>query len=419
MSSRACHQKYCLRGDAFSCLHSPPMRFRCQSLKSSDRKTTIGVAILCTLILLQLATVTARASESESGGKDPPAVPQWRFDLRQLGYPHRLSEYSRNRYHTPPATLAFADDKNLAVTFIDPDAEGARATNAQAEGPLRIYATTFDALTGEVRSKASWLTPNPNDGVVAAREGTLVVRSGNRLALRTPTWQRTKEIDVGMGRGTGEGLFSAYASPTGQSMLLELLAGRGRDYLWLETGSLRIVRTFSEGGGADTISDRQVAGEYDPSPSACEVRVGKPGERKSTIFKSDYCAIVPTFINDDLIAVVQGPCIALLRSNGEILGGLEFHRKDYISRVTPSANGRRFAFTVSVIRNVWEIFGPQWEIPKRLLVYDVALGKWITEIRIKGYKKREEFSVALSPDGLLLATMTNGIVEVFKLSATL
>lgn len=366
------------------------------------------VAVFGAEIAAQAPKVTTKGSAS------------WVADLKALGYPVQPSGNFSKTFGVPPRTLAFADPRHLVATFISSDP----GTPSEHEGrpdlfKLRLHAIIFDSRTGNVEMKRDWPTPNPNDGVVTAHNGEVVIRAGDRLTLYSTTLGALKEIDTAPNHGPNERLFQIFTSPTGRSVLLEFLRADGWKYTWMDTDNLEMIRSFSDDFVPLSISDKEILGWRRITPREVQLVIRKPDELKGrVILLSKYRWDDAVFVNQGTLVIGAGYSpISLIRADGTLIETIKPHSHCFFSRVTPSADGQRFAFTGSSIRNILEILSPhqQWEYVKRVIVYDISTHHFICDLKVKHSAKNQEFPLALSPDGLLLAFFDGGTLKVYQL----
>ena len=305
------------------------------------------------------------------------------------------------------------------ATFISSDP----GTPSEHEGrpesfKLRLHAVVFDSRTGKVGTKRDWSTPNPNDGVVTAHNGQIVIRAGDRLALYGTTLEALKERDTAPNHVTNEGLFKVFTSSTGRFVLLEFLRGSESKYTWMDSDNLEPVHSFSDKFFPLAISDKEIIGWRQITPRQKEFVIRKPDGPERVISLSKYRSDDVTFVNQDAFVIDTGYSpMPLVRTDGTLIETIGPHTHDFYSRVTPSADGRRFAFTSSSIRNMWEILSPheQWEYVKRVLIYDIAAHSFICDLKIKHSARNQEFHLALSPNGSMLAFLDGETLKFYQL----
>lgn len=82
----------------------------------------------------------------------------------------------------------------------------------------------------------------------------------------------------------------------------------------------------------------------------------------------------------------------------------------------PSASGNRFAVAIWAHKGGSDVLDiSAHSVLKRIMVFDIATRRWIYTLSAKKQKIKTVSGLALSPDGSLMAILTNGVVEVYRL----
>jgi hypothetical protein len=381
-----------------------------------------GMARLKLLSVALLSVLTVMCTEITS--QVPNAeIPSWVIDLSTLGYPTHPSENFSKTFGVPPATLSFADSEHLVVTFISSDP----GTPSEREGRpdsfrLRLHIVVFESRTGEVDTKRDWPTPNPNDGVVAGHDGKVVVRAGDELVLYDATLKALKETDTAApDHRPGGRLFTIFSSPSGRFLLLEFSPSIQTEYSWMNADNLGTVHSFSENLFPQTISDTEVVGWRIPASRPSELVIRTPDEPGRVIALPNYGSNKVAFVREGTIAIESGYSpIQLVQTDGTLIESITPHTREYFSRITPSAEGHRFAFTGSRIRNTLEILEPHqtWEYVQRVYIYDMPTHSFVCGVKVKHSARNQDFPLALSPDGSTLAFLDGESLKVYRTPPT-
>jgi hypothetical protein len=376
------------------------------------------------LRLLSVALLSVLAIRGTGATPQVPnaEVPSWVIDLSTLGYPTHPSENFSKTFGVAPARLAFADSEHLVVTFISSDP----GTPSEREGRpdsfrLRLHIVVFESRTGEVDTKRDWPTPNPNDGVVAGHDGKFVVRAGDELTLYDTALKALKEIDTAPAHKPHRGLFSIYTSPTGRFLLLEFSPSIHTEYSWMNADNLWTVHSFSENLFALSISDSEIGGWRNTSSRQSEFVIRKPDEPGRVVALPNYRSNKVAFVSEDTIAIESGYSpMPLVRTDGTLIESITPQTHEFLSRVTPSAEGHRFAFTGSRIRNTSEILAPHqtWEYVQRVYIYDMPTHTFVCDVNVKHSARNQDFPLALSPNGSTLAFLDGESLKVYQLPPT-
>ena len=365
------------------------------------------------MLTIRAAEITPQVPNAEG--------PAWAIDLSTLGYPTHPSANFAKTFGVPPTTLAFADSEHLVVTFISSDPGIPSEREGQpASLRLTLHIVVFQSRTGEVDTKRDWLTPNPNDGVVAGHDGTVVVRAGNKLTVFDTTLKVLKETDTAPGDKASIELFAVLASPSGHFLLLEFSPGIHAQFTWMNADSLEIVQSFSDSLQPLTISDTEVAGWRIRIPASrpSELVIRMPEGAGRTINPSDSSLGRVAFVREDTLALESGYSpIRLIRADGTLVESIAPRTHEFFSRITPSAEGHRFAFTGSSIRNTSEILEPHqtWEYVRRVHVYDMSNRTFVRDVKVRHSTRDQDFPLALSPNGSMLAFLDGQALELYRL----
>lgn len=324
-----------------------------------------------------------------------------------MGYPFHSSEKFSKTFGTPPMNIAFADPEHLVVTFISSDPGSPHEREGSPDSfRLRLHIVVVESKTGEVDTNRDWLTPNPNDGVVAGHDGKVVVRDGNRLTVFDTTLKPMKETDTALGDNANGGLFAVFASPRAQFLLLEFRPGIHAQFTWMNADSLAMVHSFSDSLSPQAISDTEVAGWRIPASRSYQLVIRMPDGPGRAINRPDSGLASVAFVREDTLALASGYLpIRLIRGDGTPIESITPHTHEFFSRVTPCAEGHRFAFTGSTIRNTSEIIEPHqtWEYVQRVYLYDMSARTFVGKFKVSQSETNQSFPLALSPDGSMLA----------------
>jgi hypothetical protein len=333
----------------------------------------------------------------------------WEIDLKTLGYPTCPSESSSKSLGPPPTTLVFADPLHLVATFVSCG---------------RLYATVFDARNGDVQAKRDWPSGNVTDGVVTAHDGGIVMIAGNRLTLYAITLEplKDKELDTLSGRPAYSGPFRRFTSPTGLFVLFESFHGKHLEYSWMNADNLEFICSLPGDLFPLGISDTEILGRRRKTPHGeAQLIIQKRDEQAGWVIMLLKHPNYGVLVNQGIFVMGAGySSMSLFQTDGTLIETIKSPGHDFASRVTPSADGRRFAFTGSSIRNVLEFFSPQeqWEYVQRVLVYDISTRQFIRDVRVRHSTRNQEFPLALSPDGSRLAFFDGNILKVYDVPVT-
>jgi hypothetical protein len=366
-------------------------------------------AALLLVLVIRAAGISTRVFGDEA--------PSWVKDLETVGYPTRLTENFSKTFGNPPTKLAFADPEHLVITFIFADPTPSEQEGYPASFSLRLHIVVLETKTGEVDARRDWPTANPNDGVIAGHDGKIVVRTGDRLTLYTTTLEAFRATDTTLERNPSEHLFGVFAAASGRFLLLEFSPSVQTDYSWMNADTLQKVYAFSENLSPSSISDKEIVGWKRVAPHETELVIRKPDAPGRVVPLSKYKSNRVVFVNQDTIAIEAGYSpMPLIRTDGSLIESITPLTHDFFSRVTPSAEGHRFAFTGSTIRNTSEILSPHqtWEYVRRVNVYDMPTRTFIGDVKVSHSERNEDFPLALSPNGSMLAFLDGKTLKLYR-----
>jgi hypothetical protein len=371
---------------------------------------------LLSVALLSVLTITGTEITAQVPNAEMPA---WIIDLSKLGYPTHPSENFSKTFGVPPTTLAFADSEHLVVTFISSDPR----TPSEREGRpdsfrLRLHVIVFEVRTGRVDTQRDWPTPNPNDGAVAGHDGRFVVRAGDNLRVYDTTLKVLKETDTALGNQPSGRLFAVLTSPLAHFLLLEFSAGIHAQFNWMNADTLETVRSFSDSLYPETISDTEVVGWRIPASRPSELVIRTPDEPGRVIALPNFRSNKVAFVREGMIAVESGYSpIQLVRTDGMLIESITPNTHEFFSRIAPSEEGHRFAFTGSRIRNTLEILEPHqtWEYVQRVHVYDMNTHTFVGDVKVNHSARNQDFPLVLSPTGSTLAFLDGESLKIYLL----
>jgi hypothetical protein len=340
----------------------------------------------------------------------------WVKDLSEVANAtHRTEKFS----NTVGRRLAFADSKHLVLTFISSEKIMPPKREGGSNSPsLHLHTIVFESKTGEVDTERDWLTPNPNDGVIAGHGGKVIFRAGDKLTLFDTDLAALKEIDAA-DQEMKRHVFSVFSSPSGRFLLVQFSPSSSVDYKWIDADGLKTLYSFSAGLFASTISDKEIIGWRQNSSRQPEIVIRKPDDAERVInLPSYHPTSTLAFINDNTFAIESGYApMPLVRTDGTAIKSIAPPTHDYFSRITSSAEGHRFAFTSSRIRNTSEILSPHqtWEYVQRVCVYDMSTDTLVGEIKVSHSGRNDDFPLALSSNGSMLAFIDGESLKVYRL----
>jgi hypothetical protein len=373
-----------------------------------------------------LLTPSSLGLGHEPDGKAVSAAgsPAWRVDLRSVGFTGFAPEKETWGLHLRPNPLCFSDDKVLIATFITREDLTILARRGQPGEPLplRLHGTFLDAEAGKVESTKEWSITRPRGGIIAVGGGKFAVLTPEMIALYLPSLEVVRDLKLSAEQQSH--LWDFRSSPTGKSIVVEYHYPEA-SYQWIDTNSL-LPQPISIPTVAFSISDDDVAIVRNPfiqskgflaevlirtadGPwrTVCRVLPGQPG----------HCGS-PEFISNEVLALLMPHELSLIsKTSGDALFKATFRDDEWLGpRLNASADGERFAVTVWAHKggNTFSDVGSH-SVLKRIVVYDLPSGQAIYTLDAKRQNIRDVSGVALSPNGSLMAILTDGVVEVYRI----
>jgi hypothetical protein len=362
-----------------------------------------------TALLLAVVICGAKVTTKVSGAQ----AAYWVKDLKTLGYPAHLTTNFSKTFGSPTTKIAFADQELLVITFVSADPNPYEQEGRPDSFSLRLHIAVLEARTGEVHARRDFLTPDSGDGIISGHGGKVIVRTGVKLTLYDTNLKTLKQTGI-------KGSFREFSSQSGRFLLLQFNLGTHAEYGWMNVDTLEILNSFSDSLDAQTISDTAVVGWRIPEKRPIELVVRTPDESGRVINPPGSSPGSVAFVNDDTLAIAGDSSIQLIRTDGTLLDSVIPHGHGFLSRITPSATGHRFAFTGSKISNTLEVLAPQqtWEHVQRVNVYDIPTHTFVTDIKVDHSERNQDFPIAVSPNGEMLAFLDGDNLKLYRLPLT-
>jgi len=348
--------------------------------------------------------------------------PVWRLDLRSVGFTAFAAKGEQWGIDLRPNPLCFADGSVLIATFITREDVTTLARRGQPGAlPLRLHGIFLGAETGKVQSTKEWSITRPRGGIISVGAGEFAVLTPSMIALYSPSLELVKDFKLSSDEQSH--LWDFHSSPTGKSIVVEYHYPEA-SYQWVDTKSM-LPQPISIPTVAFHISDDEVAivrnpyirskGFLDevlvraadnPWRPICRVLPGQAGD----------CGD-PEFVSNDVLALVMPHAFRLVpKTGGDAILKVSFRDDEWLGRpLHPSADGKRLAVTV------WEHKGgsalldiSSHSVLKRIVVYDLRDRQAVFTLDAKQQKIKHVSGVVLSPDGTLVAILTDGILEVYQ-----
>lgn len=351
--------------------------------------------------------------------------PVWSVDLRSVGFTGYAPKQETWGLNLRPNPLYFTDNKVLIATFITREVVTTLARRDQPGEslPLKLHGIFLDADTGKVQVSKEWPITRPRGGVVASGDGRFIVLTPGLVALYSPSLELVKDFKLSPEQQSH--LWDFHVSPTGQSILVEYHYPDS-SFQWIDAGSLQPQPAWKDLLTHVFIFDNGLAFEQNPnltSGVSHKVLIRPRDGPERTICRvltgqvNSSCGD-PEFVSDDVLALTMPHGLTLVpKSGGDVLLKASFRDDEWLGHpLHPSADGKRFAATL------WEHKGGSalldigfHSVLKRIEIYNLPNPHPIYTLDAKQRKIKDVSGVALSPDGYLMAILTDGVVEVYQI----
>ena len=305
--------------------------------------------------------------------------PLWRVNLQALGYPQNGADLQRRRGFANFDTISFVGDNTVATTFVTreviPDLQ--RREDPNHIRPYRLHAIFLDALTGKVVHTLDWPMDDPNAGIFPRHDGGFLLVTAERMSSYSSEWKQLREVPFSDLHATTATLGGIAVSPSGNSLVIQFVAGNSALCLRVRTDSLDSAPVSCGVLEVFTVSDDKIItpeklpGAHDQregSPSGAYIQYGvslpdatpaisdriqNPDQARADHAICNPCVGIPQFINNDAMALYSPENISVVDRTGKVSFAQDFFAKekwiDELGRpVRASANGQRFAIATNL-----------------------------------------------------------------------
>jgi hypothetical protein len=221
-------------------------------------------------------------------------------------------------------------------------------------------------------------------------------------------------------------LWDLYASPSGKSLLAEYHYPSAL-YQWIDASSLqpqpawkdeRLPSAVSISDGGLTFFSQEFIKSQNVYINRVIVKSRTGSERVicHEIGQGAGCG-VPHFLSNELLALWMPHGVSVVpKVGGSPLLAVSFRDDEWVGQMLyPSSDGNRFAVTVWAHKGGSTLLDIDYHtVLKRIEIYDVPHSHPVYTLDAKQQRLKDVSGVALSPDGSLIAILTDGVVEVYR-----
>jgi len=379
-----------------------------------------GVALLFLLLAFAFPGRVHSQGFDPSLSKDAPVL---EVDLGKFGYD---TSSSTKRL---PKFVDFTSVNQLALswlTFDDPSV-------AQNTGPLtaraaHLHVLVLDVRTGQKLGLQDWPTPSTPVRFLGIRDGRFLTCTGNVLRLFSPSFEVIREEILPSGRAC----FNPFQSevwgltPSRRYLLLSSYSARSYQNTLFDIEKFTSIDIWTGNEATYDLSDHWQIAYCGRQREVCIRGMDQSWQpfQINGLDKQlkDFKLNASVFVNDRTLVIEEGNELAVVEVDGRVLFQVRLPKKRSFGRPIRSSGGQRFAIIENVQRGLTNETLDMYAFPSndRAVVYSIPDSRAIYAAKLKGQSpwvpwEIHRNQVALSPDGVLLAVVSDGMLKVYRL----
>jgi hypothetical protein len=390
------------------------------------RSAKTGINCVAGVILAGLAAVSGvRAQPQDLDpilNKDRPLL---EIDLGKFGYD---TSSATNRL---PKFVDFTDLNRLALGWVTLDDSAlADKTGSQTARPAHLRVLVLNARTGAKEGLQAWSTPSTPIRFAGIGEGKFLICTASTLRLLSGSFEVIREENL-----PGDGAcFSPFfwggwgISPSKRYLLLSSYSERSYQNSLFELETFTSVAQWAEKRRTNDISDHWQAGLCERG-EMCIRGMSEPWRtfHSDGLDKQldDFKPKSPLFVNDRMLVIEAGNEMAAVDVDGQVLFQVRLPKKRSFGRPVRSTGGERFAIMENRQRGMTNEVLDMYAFASndRVVVFSIPDRRAIFAVGVKGrspwppWEEHRNY-MALSPEGTLLAVVTDGLLKVYQLPAS-
>jgi hypothetical protein len=360
--------------------------------------------------------------------------PVWKADLRTKSFPAPPSACEPAKFLRSRETFEFVDSETLLVAWVAPDTpipalppRDQKKQSSPPTIPAHLRVLLVDSRTGQQRTEHDWAVPSWPISLQVTGSGNLLLRAEESLRLYSRAFQLLQEKEI---HPTADSSASGWTkwpriSASGQTLLFCVKSETGDRVEILKADSLQELDRFQKGARCldYAVSDASVAilGEHPTEPLVRNF-YGAWQVLKLDGFSIGKNLMVEngsTFLNNSTLFgrnQIEGGAITL---EGTTLVTWSFPKKHPWWKVVTSRGGEYFGVVEGRIRGN-QTLDMDFATPYQLHVFSLAEKREVFRVEVPGQSpwiltcKQFDQEYALSPDGSLVAVLTNGVVMMYE-----
>lgn len=357
--------------------------------------------------------------------------PLWQIDGHKFGLPESNISRESAKISVSRGSFSFQNNDTLVISWVTPAEPLPHLPKRKKYSPLpavpaHLHALFLDAKTGARLNEHEFPVPSFPAGLFISHSGKLLLRAGDSVRLYAWDFTLLKEVKFPYPIDL-QSLNSAWdwgISPDGHRIALYSAKDLSSEIDVYDADELRLLDSWSLGKqewpprlGNDFVlttrgqSRRIFIKRTGRAPEPLELSV--MGPQKSGL-------VWP--VNDNAITVMTGGQMAILNIDGKLLFTDTPPQQHFFSSLAATARDcGRFAAEIGRMRGLtipgFDMYA--FQSADQLRVYSLEKQGSIFAVKVKGTSpwipKTVLNSFSLSPDGSLLAILTNDSVRIYKL----
>ncbi|MGC1616740.1 MAG: hypothetical protein WA736_18840, partial [Candidatus Acidiferrum sp.] len=328
-----------------------------------------------------------------------------------------------------PKFVDFTSVNQLALswlTFDDPSV--AQDTGPLTARPAHLHVLVLDALTGRKQGLQKWSTPSTPVRFLGVRDGKFLTCTGNVLRLFSPSFEVIREENLPSERACLNPFWSKAwgLSPSRRYLLLSSPLPQGYQNTLFDIEKFTAVANWPEKLRINDISDHWLVAYCGQQGEVCIRGMDQSWQpfRTNGLDKqmNDFKLKSPLFINDETLVIEAGNEMAVVEVDGKVLFQVGLAKKRSFGEPVRSGGGERFATIENRLRGLTNETLDMYAFPSndRIVVYSIPDRRAIYAVKVKGASPWAPWEihrnqVALSPDGVLLAVVSDRVLKVYRL----
>jgi hypothetical protein len=385
------------------------------------RMSTVSIKKALAAVAIVFATLSAGKTQAPEPAPSK-ARPVLELDLRKYGY-----ELPRFVW---PSFVEFTDNDHLAWAWVtvDPSPKPPVRPKKYSPPPSHLHVLIVDVQTGQMQGQREWPTPYAPVIFSTLPSGSFLSRTGNLLRLFSPKFELIWEQDL-QPYSCSTSFYSQpilLISPSRQTALLSFSCEEKHQAKLLNTERFSVVAEWLQDTPIKPIAvaDHWFIGSCGQPETTCIRNIDqswRPFHPPSLNGLMNH-PIPVSAVSDSTVVFGAGKEIAAVSVDGTILFRVKLAKNESFDKPTTSSGGDRFAVMENKQRGLTSAPLDMYAFPSndRIVVFSMVDRRPIFAVRVEGNSPWTPWNghvnrLALSPDGNLLAVVSNGILKVYRL----